>query len=165
MRDSRQIQHYQKCVIRDISKLNRLKNSVKHQETVKNTRKQCETEWNSHRQRHLWFPAVVTNTLHSFTPPFTKFSTRIFTPVGKSLHEHRSHLFHLWSKCKHCSKIPVTSRGVKYLKKMGGKLFQPPSQNNPGHFLTFIDSYATYLFYNNLFKLIYRFVHTIYVRS
>ena len=44
VRDSRQIQRYQKCVIRDISKLNRLKNSVKHQETVKNTRKQCETE-------------------------------------------------------------------------------------------------------------------------
>ena len=97
MRDSRQIQRYQKCVIRDISKLNRLKNSVKHQETVKNTRKQCETEWNSHRQRHLWFPAVVTNTLHSFTPPFTKFSTRIFTPVGKSLHEHRSHRSHLFA--------------------------------------------------------------------
>ena len=93
VRDSRQIQCYQKCVIRDISKPNRLENSVKHQETVKNTRKQCETEWNSHRQRHLWFPAVVINTLHSFTPPFTKFSTRIFTPVGKSLHEHRSHLF------------------------------------------------------------------------
>ena len=43
VRDSRQIQRYQKCVIRDISKLNMLKNSVKHQETVKNTRKQCET--------------------------------------------------------------------------------------------------------------------------
>ena len=44
MQDSQQIQHYQNCVIRDISKLNRLKNSVKHQKTVKNTRKQCETE-------------------------------------------------------------------------------------------------------------------------
>ena len=42
--DLRQIQRYQKCVIRDISKLNMLKNSVKHHKTVKNTRKQCETE-------------------------------------------------------------------------------------------------------------------------
>ena len=72
-------------------------NSEKYQETVKNTRKQCETEWNSHRQRHLWFPAVVTNTWHLFTPPFTKFSTRIFTPVGKSLHEHCSHRSHLFA--------------------------------------------------------------------
>ena len=44
VRDSQQIQRYQKCVIRDISKPNRLENSVKHQERVKNTRKQCETE-------------------------------------------------------------------------------------------------------------------------
>ena len=43
MRDSRQSQHYQKCVIYDISLLKRLKNSVKHQETVKNAKKQCET--------------------------------------------------------------------------------------------------------------------------
>ena len=71
--------------------------SVKHQETVKNTRKQCETEWNSHKQRHFWFPAVVTNTWHLFTPPFITFSTRIFTPVGKSLHEHWSHRSHLFA--------------------------------------------------------------------
>ena len=34
-------------------------------------------------------------------------------------------------KCQHCSKIAVTSQGVKYLTKMGGKLSQPtPSQIN-----------------------------------
>ncbi len=43
MRDSRQIQRYQKCVIHNISILKRLKNSVKHQETVKNAKKQCKT--------------------------------------------------------------------------------------------------------------------------
>ena len=43
MRDLQQIQRYQKCMIYNISILKRLKNSVKHQETVKNAQKQCET--------------------------------------------------------------------------------------------------------------------------
>ena len=47
--------------------------------------KRLKTVWNSHRHRHFWFPAVVKN-IWFFTPAFITFSTRIFTPVGNSLH-------------------------------------------------------------------------------
>ena len=39
--------------------------------------------------------------LKFFTPPFITFSTRIFTPVGKSLHEQRSHRSHLFAALLH----------------------------------------------------------------
>ena len=62
--------------------------------------------WNNHSHRHLWFPAVFTPPFitffkynfgeNIFSPPFITFFTRIFTPVGKSLHEQRSHRSHLF---------------------------------------------------------------------
>ena len=49
------------------------------------------------------------------------------------------------TNCKHCTNVNADSRGVKYLKKMGGRLFQPaPSPTNPNHFRTFIESDAKF---------------------
>ena len=49
------------------------------------------------------------------------------------------------SNCQHCQTIKTDTRGVRYLQKMGGKLFQPtPSEENPGHYLTFIESDTTF---------------------
>ena len=100
--------------------------------------KQGETVWNNHSHRHLWFPGVFTPPFITFfeynfgefffTPPFITFFTRNFTPVGKSLHEQRSHRSHLFpplvilvtenmlSKIKHCpflvnTALPVMHRG------------------------------------------------------
>ena len=45
--------------------------------------------------------------LKFFSPPFITFSTRIFTPVGKSLHEQRSHRSHLFAALN-CTAVPVS---------------------------------------------------------
>ena len=54
----------------------------------------------------MWFPGVFRPPFitffeynfgeKNFTPPFITFFTRNFTPVGKSLHEQRSHRSHLF---------------------------------------------------------------------
>ena len=105
-----------------------------------NTKKQCETPWNSvkhheavwnsHRHRHFWFPAVVKNIWHFFTPPFITFSTRIFTPVGKSLHQQCLYRLYLFASLimatngcfGHSGQSKVSETGLKWL----------PIPKNPG---------------------------------
>ena len=74
VRNSRQIQCYQKCPIR-----NKFDTIVprKQCKTPGNSVKHKERGWNSHK--HFWFPGV-------FTPLFITFSTKFFTPVGNFLH-------------------------------------------------------------------------------
>ena len=120
MCDSRQIQCYQKCVIRDKFNTKKVK---KQCETPRNSVKHQETVWNSHRHRHFWFPAVVKNIWHFFTPPFITFSTRIFTPVGKSLHQQRLYRLYLFASLimatngcfGHSGQSKVSETGLKWL--------------------------------------------------
>ena len=61
---------------------------------------QCETPGNSVKQsqtKTLLVSSCCHKHLKKFSPPFITFSTRIFTPVGKSLHEQRSHRSHLFA--------------------------------------------------------------------
>ena len=103
VRDSRQLQPNKKCVIRDISILKRLK-------TVWNKRKQCKIPGNSVKQsqtKTLLVSSCCHKHLKKFSPPFITFSTRIFTPVGKSLHEQRSHRSHLFAALPIWSNLPT----------------------------------------------------------
>ena len=60
---------------------------------VWNTRKQCKTQGIRVKQLETVTDTfgfqLLSKHLTFFTPPFITFSTRILTPVGKSLHEHR----------------------------------------------------------------------------
>ena len=96
MRDLRQIQRYQKRMIPDILTLKRLKNSVKHQETVKNAKKQCETV----TDRDTFGFQLLSQTLDIYlhypsqhSPPgFLPQLGNLYTSIARTAHT----FLHLW---------------------------------------------------------------------